>query len=150
MTAAYHRGRRLRRRRFVSLIVVGVVSTAAALALAGCSSLEPDGANAASVGNAFVEAIAAGNGADACALLNDSARQSVAKQTDEDCADGIRHLDLDLDGTVTSAQIYSRAAFVEVGDSALFLTVGPHDWAIRAAGCVPNGDRPFDCVIDGS
>jgi len=94
--------------------------------------------------------MASGDGADACALLNDAARESVMEQTGASCADGIQDLDLDLGGEVTSSQIYSRAAFVEVGDSALFLTVGPHDWVIRAAGCVPNGDRPFDCVIDGS
>jgi hypothetical protein len=132
------------------LAIVGVAGTAALLALAGCSSLEPDGAGAVSVSNAFIDAISSGDGVDACGLLNDAARESVMDQTGEECADGILDLNINLSGPADTSQVYSRAAFVDLGDSALFLTVGAHDWVIRAAGCAPDADRPFDCVIDGS
>ena len=141
-----------RSRRAAPLAVVGVVlaAAAAALGLTGCASLSPDAGAAASVVSQLDTAIASGDGAAACALLSESAQRSVTLQTGGGCADGILSLGLAVDATPGEPQAYGRSAFVPLGDGAVFLTADDDGWRVRAIGCVPQGDSPYLCAVDGS
>jgi hypothetical protein len=131
------------------LSVVAGLAVVAVL-LAGCSSLGPGSEEATDATTRFFESLAEGDGTAACALLNESAREAVEEQTDARCADGVLTLGLDPDARPDGTEVYSRAAFVRTGPTAVFLTPGDDGWLIRAAGCEPVADAPFDCVLDGS
>lgn len=118
--------------------------------LTGCSSIEPDSAAATGAVTGFFAALDAGDGDAACAMLNDSAREAVEDTTGTGCAEGILTLGVDTASPASSVEVYSRAAYAQTGDTAVFLTVGDDGWLIRAAGCTPVEDAPFDCVLDGS
>ncbi|SDZ56281.1 hypothetical protein [Herbiconiux ginsengi] len=120
-----------------------------ALVLSGCASLAPDGAAAQRVTETFLTAIADGDGATACQQLNDSARETVENETDAGCAEGVLALNIETEAPASSGEVYSRAAFVETGETAVFLTPGDDGWLIRAAGCTPMAEGPFDCLLDG-
>lgn len=134
----------------------GILTASALLAvtivapLTGCSAGGSTRAAAVDAASDFAAAIADDRGADACALLVPDARQAVTDQTHRDCADGV--LDLHLLSTVrtTSTEVHGRAAIVHGDGDALFLARSGSSWLVRAAGCTPVPDAPFDCVLDGS
>ncbi|NII40996.1 hypothetical protein E9228_001632 [Curtobacterium flaccumfaciens] len=137
----HHRPTRTR----TALLAVALVAS-----LAGCSAGGSTRTAAVDAASDFAAAIADHGGAEACALLVPDARQAVTDETHRDCADGV--LDLDLPTTVRTAstEVYGRAAFVRGDGDALFLARSGSTWLVRAAGCTPVPDAPFDCVLDGS
>jgi hypothetical protein len=130
--------------------LVGLGLVLPVLLFTGCASLGPDSAGAREVTQTFLSALEEGDGGRACAQLNDSAREAVEEQTGAACAEGVLELGIDADVSPAPAQVFSRAAFVETGGEAVFLTPGDDGWLIRAAGCTPVADAPYDCVLDGS
>jgi hypothetical protein len=128
----------------------------AALLLAGCAggTLSPSADDAARVAQEFSAAVAAGRGADACALLvpaaQDRAAELAAPTGGGGCAAGVVALGLPDSGQVLHQQASGRAAFVELENDTVFLAVSGSAWRVRAAGCVEQGDAPFDCVLEGS
>jgi hypothetical protein len=52
-----------------------------------------------------------------------------------------------LGGTVRRADTWSDQATVDTDDGTVFLTRFDSGWLISAAGCHPNGDAPFLCVV---
>ncbi|PPF27919.1 MULTISPECIES: hypothetical protein [unclassified Rathayibacter] len=126
--------------------VPATAATAAlVLALCGCSA---DGTAARRAADAFLSALADGDGAAACALLTDSAREAV-QDREGDCPADVLELGIAGDGA-GDAEVYGRAAIVRSGSTAVFLTPGDDGWLVRAAGCTPVADAPFECVLDGS
>ncbi|ARJ06758.1 hypothetical protein B5808_17155 [Cnuibacter physcomitrellae] len=129
----------------------GVGGAALALiTLTSCASLSPDAAAASDVVSRFSAAVVAGDGEAACDLLTEPAQRSVAVQSGTGCASGIVSLGLDLDDPPGDPEAYGTSAFVPLGDGAAFLTAAEDGWLVRAIGCVPQGEAPFLCVVDGS
>lgn len=127
--------------------VAGVVLS---MLLAGCSGgLAPSAPAAAGVAEQFSEAVAEGRGVDACDLLVPAAQRQVAEVTGSECADGITTLGLPEAGTAVSEQAHGRASFVELEHDTVFLAVSGSSWKVRAAGCVEQGEAPYDCVLEG-
>ncbi|PPG48802.1 hypothetical protein C5C24_14925 [Rathayibacter sp. AY2B3] len=126
-------------------VPASAAAAALVLALCGCSA---DGTAARHAADAFLSAVAGGDGRAACALLTDSAREAV-QDREGDCPAGVLELGIAGDGA-GDAEVDGRAAIVRSGSTAVFLTPGDDGWLVRAAGCTPVADAPFECVLDGS
>jgi hypothetical protein len=133
--------------RFTAASVLLVALTTGSLA--GCSTIGPSAADATSTAAVFRQAVDAGDGGAACELLNEPARENVESSTDADCETGILGLELG-DQDVRSTDVYGRSALVQSSTGSVFLTVVGSAWKIRAAGCAPVKDAPFECAIEGS
>lgn len=150
----------MRYRRRVLLTTTAI----ACLALAGCSAGGSARAGAEETAAHFARAIADDDGARACALLVRDAREAVETTTRARCEVGVLRLGLDdrqrstggstsgtsgTSGTI-SARVYGRAAIVEQARDTVFLARSGDTWLVRAAGCTPVEDAPYDCTLDGS
>lgn len=117
------------------------------LLLGGCAA---SGAQPLSIATEFTDAVASGDGADACALLTQRAAADVEEQTGSPCAAGVVTLDLPSSAP-SSAEAWGGEAFAESTEAALFLTRDGDSWLVRAAGCVEAVvEAPFECIVDGS
>jgi hypothetical protein len=127
-----------------------VVATAAVvLALTGCSAGGSIRVDATATADRFLRDVEHGDGRAACGLLVPAARQDVEDRTGRSCADGLTTLDLPApeDGRT---RVYGRAAIVEADGHAVFLARSGDSWRVRAAGCSPMPDAPYECTVDGS
>ncbi len=92
----------------------------------------------------FYAAVAAGQGAAACALLTDAAARSLP----EPCATSI--LDVGLrGGPAEEVAVWGSEAQVRLRGDTVFLHRGADGWRVRGAGCRPGGERPYDCEVSG-
>jgi hypothetical protein len=117
-------------------------------AAAGCGRAD-DRAAVSAVTERFLEAVAAGDGAAACAQLSDDTAEALASESGQPCAVAAGELDVAL-GSVRHAEVFGIAAKVDLedGDSA-FLELTREGWRISAAGCAPApGARPYECEVE--
>jgi hypothetical protein len=121
--------------------------SAAALALAGCGR-EGDRASVRSVAEGFYAAVAAHDGAGACARLSADTRKALEQQESAPCPRAVQRLDL-AGSRAHIVRVYSTDAAVELvrGDT-VFLQDTPRGWRISAAGCRPQAHgEPADCEV---
>ncbi len=130
----------------------GTVLVAVAFALAGgaCSAPATESA-AADTATRFLVAVAADDGAAACAALTPDAVAAIESLRPEGCAEALPTLDLP-DGTAGATQVWGDAAQVRTDSDVLFLREGPAGWLVAAAGCEPpeTSGGPYECTVDGS
>ncbi|BAL90808.1 hypothetical protein AMIS_55880 [Actinoplanes missouriensis 431] len=115
------------------------------LLIAGCGFVEDRSDAAAAVASSFLTAVAERDGAAACGVL----APATAEKIGEDCAEGVLSEPLPAPSPVTDARVYGQRALVRLGDETVFLGMFPGGWRVVAAGCTPQGDRPYDCVVEG-
>jgi hypothetical protein len=125
-------------------IVLAAAGLLVLLAISGCA---PDGTAAVDTAQKFSQALAASDWSGACAMLLADAREKVAK--DRTCEENLQALQIPEPGTVTRTGIYGRSALIEFENDAVFLTVAEGGWKITAAGCTPNGAKPYTCEVGG-
>jgi hypothetical protein len=115
-----------------------------ALTTVGCAV---DTASPARAAQRFHAAHSAHQEEAACAML---ARKTADKLPDpgQSCADALRELRLGPGGQVTSVAVWGEDAQVRLAGDTLFLHRFSDGWRIRAAGCEPMGDLPYDCEVD--
>ncbi|GII03665.1 hypothetical protein Pta02_56730 [Planobispora takensis] len=113
--------------------------------LAGCASAEGDAAGQAA--ERFYSAISGGRGEQACALLTPRAAESV-ESGGETCAQAVTTLVMP-GGEVRGAQVWGDDAQVRLARDTVFLHRFPQGWLVRAAGCRPHGELPYDCEVGG-
>jgi hypothetical protein len=115
-----------------------------ALTTVGCAV---DTASPARAAHRFHAALSAHQEEAACAML---ARKTADKLPDpgQSCADALRELRLGPGGQVTSVAVWGEDAQVRLAGDTLFLHRFSDGWRIRAAGCEPMGDLPYDCEVD--
>jgi hypothetical protein len=132
--------------RHVGLAAVGLT---VALALAGCGG--PGGREdaAAAVAVRMLDAVDAGDGADACATLAPETLADLEQSADQPCAQAILDEDLPAPGRVTNTNVYGQWAQVRLDTDTVFLAVFRGGWRVVAAGCQARGDRPYDCTLQG-
>src|SRR3954452_2773586 len=111
-----------------------VVVLASVLALAGCGSV-PDRENgAADAASRLLEAVAAGDGDAACAVLAPDTVAEVEKSAGQPCADAILDADLPGPAAVESTDVYGQWAQVVLADDTVFAAMFPGGWRVVAAG----------------
>lgn len=127
----------------------GIVLTC--VLMAGCGQSD-DRAQVRAVAERFFGAVAAGDGAAACAELSADTRSQLESQEGRDCRDAVTGLTLE-GGRLTREQVFVTNAKVDLasGQSA-FLSRTEQGWRLSAVGCEPEGgkpaDRPYDCELE--
>jgi hypothetical protein len=125
---------------------VGCTVVLSAAVLAGCANQTGE-QDASKVAAQFLDAAGRGDGQTACALLGPKTRDDLEVSNGQPCS---QSLPMDrLQGTVGNASVWSDWAQVSTNGGALFLTEFDSGWLITAAGCKPNGDAPYRCVLGG-
>jgi ketosteroid isomerase-like protein len=122
--------------------------TAVLLALAAGCGAAPGTDAVTRVSDAWLAAARAGDVATLCRLLTPSAVQSV-ETGDETCEQAVGDLHLPGDGPIGTIQVWSDRAQVRTRDDTLFLTRVSGGWRVSGAGCTFQGDRPYDCDVEG-
>lgn len=108
----------------------------ATLLVGGCGSGTEDLVRRAA--QDFSSAVADGDGARACGLLTEQARENA------DCAA------LEVPGgPVEQVEVWGDAARVRTAGDVLFLRELAVGWRVSGAGCEPRGDRPHECEVGG-
>ena len=124
--------------------LVLAVATMATVAAAGCAV---DTEGPARTAERFHTALAAHQEESACALL---ARRTAEKLPGrgQSCAEALRELGFGPGGAVSAVSVWGDEAQVRLAGDTLFLHRFSDGWRIRAAGCEPEGDLPYDCEVD--
>ncbi|MEU8102981.1 hypothetical protein AB0C18_04560 [Nonomuraea muscovyensis] len=96
----------------------------------------------------FHEAVAERRDDTACALLSPRAAEKLP-DPGQTCAEALRALELEAGGPITSVQVWGDAAQVRMAGDTVFLHRFSDGWRVKAAGCEPQGDLPYDCEVEG-
>jgi hypothetical protein len=96
----------------------------------------------------FVGRLEAGDGAAACRLLTDDARNSASGATDMPCEKAIASVK-ENGRRISRVQVWGDAAQVYVAGDVVFLRRISGDWLVSAAGCMPQPPGPYDCKVGG-
>ncbi|HEX5201240.1 MAG TPA: hypothetical protein VFW27_15015 [Actinoplanes sp.] len=116
------------------------------LLLAGCGSVDGREQAATDTAVRMLDAVAAGDGAAACAVL---APDTASAVSDSDCPAAILGEHLAAPGRVVGTDVYGQWAQVRLAGDTVFLAVFPGGWRVVAAGCTPQGQKPYDCAVEG-
>ncbi|MFB4277696.1 MULTISPECIES: hypothetical protein [unclassified Nonomuraea] len=115
-----------------------------ALVVSACAV---DTASPARAAERFHAALSAHQEEAACGML---ARKTADKLPDpgQTCADALRELRLGPGGRVTEVSVWGQEAQVRLAGDTLFLHRFTDGWRVKAAGCEPVRDLPYDCEVD--
>jgi hypothetical protein len=115
-----------------------------AVTLSACAAQGPRDEAQAAAGR-FLDAVARSDTTTACALLTPRTREDLTTSEGQPCGQA---LPTDgLGGRVESSDTWSDQAVVHTSDGTLFLTEFDTGWLVAAAGCRPDGDAPYRCVV---
>ncbi|WP_063607365.1 hypothetical protein [Streptomyces katrae] len=117
--------------------------------LAGCgaSAARVDGARAA--GERFERALASGNHEAACRLVAPETLAQLEQDEGKACAEALGTEQLPTAGAVRQTEVYGRQAQLSLEGDTLFLSQFSGGWKVVAAGCTPQGEQPYQCVLKG-
>ncbi|MFB6613376.1 hypothetical protein ACFCV9_03995 [Streptomyces sp. NPDC056367] len=121
-----------------------------ALAACGCGGPAAREDAALRAGLAFEEALAAGEHVRACALLAPSTRQDLEQGERQPCAKALAAEELPRAGAVRGVDAYGRQAMVRMSGDTLFLSQFTSGWKVVAAGCTPEPEKPYHCLVKGA
>lgn len=124
----------------------GIAAALVALTLAGCSQ---GLASPAGVVEDFEAAISSGDLAAACDLITPEAVSELESGSGAPCARALETLAVPAGGGVVRVESWGRGAIAELEQDTLFLARTGETWAVRAAGCTPVPDAPYDCIVTG-
>jgi hypothetical protein len=113
--------------------------------LAGCA-VQDDEARA--TAEEFVDALARGDGARACALLAPEARSGLEESSGQSCRAAVLAEKVP-DEPVEEVDVFESMAEARFATHAVFLAQLDSGWRVRAAACTPVPDSPYDCSIEG-
>jgi hypothetical protein len=126
-----------------------VAASAGLLAVAGCGSVGDREAAASGAAVRMLTAVDEQDGAQACAVLAPETVSELQESAGKPCAQAILEEDLPKPGAVAHTAVYGQWAQVRLSDDTVFLGVFGHGWRVVAAGCSSQGDRPYDCTLQG-
>ncbi|GIH22847.1 hypothetical protein Aph01nite_11570 [Acrocarpospora phusangensis] len=118
------------------------------LPLAGACASGQDG-QVSKVAGDFYAAVRGGDGVRACALLTESAAQTLTPMAsaEGECATALLKLRLPGAGKVEKVAVWGNEAQARLTGDTLFLHRSAQGWRIRAGGCRPQDQRPYQCAI---
>jgi hypothetical protein len=126
---------------------VSVCLPVTAIVLVGCGT-SAGKHDAGDVAARFVAAVSARDGAAACGLLTEQARESVSGATEASCAEAVLNVD-EHSSPVHKVEVWGDAAQVRIGTDVVFLVHLRTGWRVIAAGCKPQPAAPYKCDVDG-
>ncbi|MEU5860406.1 hypothetical protein ABZ815_04500 [Nonomuraea sp. NPDC047529] len=115
------------------------------LAAVGCAV---DTTSPARAAERFHAAVAAHQEDAACGLL---ARTTADKLPDpgQTCAQALGDVKLGPGGRVTEVNVWGNEAQVRLAGDTVFLHRFADGWRVKAAGCRPVRDLPYECEVEG-
>ncbi|MEV4392494.1 hypothetical protein [Nonomuraea sp. NPDC049607] len=115
------------------------------LAAVGCAV---DTTSPARAAERFHAAVAAHQENAACGLL---ARTTADKLPDpgQTCAQALGDVKLGPGGRVTEVNVWGNEAQVRLAGDTVFLHRFADGWRVKAAGCRPVRDLPYECEVEG-
>jgi hypothetical protein len=117
----------------------------AALTAGGCGA-QAETAPPLGVTTSFFEAVTAGQGARACALL--APRTATKLSGDgESCSRAVLRLG-SRDARAERVSVWGAEAQVRLRGDTVFLHRYADGWRIKAAGCEPRPPEPYDCDVE--
>lgn len=126
----------------------GGITLAALVVVSGCTSSSAPTVE--DVAQQFYQAFSAGDGASACDLLAPKTRQEVEESGGTSCATVLLGKALPDVGTARDATVFGDQAQIRFDGDTTFLAEYPDGWKVVAAGCTPNAELPYDCLVKGS
>ncbi|GAB3132134.1 hypothetical protein [Microbispora hainanensis] len=120
-------------------VTAPVAALVTALVMTGCASARDP--SVAATAQRFLSAAGDGRGGAACRLLAPEAARSL-----DDCEKDIVSIGLRA-GTIRGVEVWGNEARVRVDGDTLFLHRFPDGWRVRAAGCRPRPDQPYECEV---
>jgi hypothetical protein len=125
-----------------------VALACAAATLTSCGGTQDD--DVADVASVFASALAAGDGAAACAVLAHSTRSELEQSTGDPCDEAILDEATRTVGSRVDVDAYGTMAQARYERDTLFLTRFQSGWRVMAAACTPrpSGDG-YDCKVKG-
>jgi hypothetical protein len=126
------------------------VAVAACVLAVGCGTAERE-ADLIAVSDSFHAALAARDGAGACAELSSEAAEMVVREEQRPCPEAVLGLDLPAGARASGAEVYVTSGYARLpGADVVFLDDGPAGWKVTAAGCTPSSSgEPYDCELGG-
>jgi len=94
----------------------------------------------------FLTAIARGDAAAACATLAPDTAEELVGSQGEPCAESLGSQELPS-GAVSEVAVWGDRAQVRTETDVLFLVELEDGWKVVAAGCRPQGERPYSCEV---
>ncbi|MDQ4055397.1 MAG: hypothetical protein M3237_22270 [Actinomycetota bacterium] len=132
-----------RRRRNAGLTTVA----ASCLLVAGCSGAQEDAA--ADVAADFYQAVATGEGEDACAVLAPATLSELEQSAGKPCPEAVLGEDVPEVADPGRIEVFGTMAQVHYDQDVAFLTRFEDGWRVVAAACTPASPR-YDCSIQGA
>ncbi|MFG3343102.1 hypothetical protein [Glycomyces sp. NPDC048151] len=114
---------------------------------AACGAGERE-SGASAVAAAFSAAIEERDAAAACALLAPETAAALVVSEGEACEASLKPEELP-GGEVGEVQVWGDRAQVSTSGDVLFLVELEEGWKVAAAGCVAQGERPYQCEVGG-
>ncbi|MBW5484639.1 hypothetical protein GPJ59_22860 [Streptomyces bambusae] len=118
--------------------------------MCGCGAPAAREDAAGRAGLAFEEALATGDHARACALLAPSTREQLEQDEQESCTRALPAEELPRAVGLRGVEAYGRQALVRMSGDTLFLSLFTGGWKVVAAGCTPQPDQPYRCLVKGT
>ena len=127
-----------------------VLILAPCLLAAGCGTAERE-ADLIAVSDTFHAALAAQDGAAACAELSTDAAETLERDERRPCPEAVLELDLPAGVRASAAEVWVTSGYADLpGPKVAFFENGPAGWKVTAAGCTPSSPgRPYDCELGG-
>jgi hypothetical protein len=123
------------------------LATASALLVTACGSAQQEPVRDAA--QQFYAALAAGDGATACAALAPPSRTDVERVTQASCEQGVLGLSVPQVAEPRAVRVYGAMAQVRYERETAFLTRFDDRWLVLAAGCSPQPSGSYDCQVEG-
>lgn len=120
-----------------------------AATLAGCSVSGAERTAVTATALRFASHTGDAGHAAACRLLAPATREALARDPGPSCEAGLSGAALPAPGRVRTIDVYGHQARVVLERDTYFATRFPGGWRIRAAGCAPRPERPYDCRVKG-
>jgi hypothetical protein len=120
------------------------VVTGLLLLLAGCADLQQPEVDRVAAAFAAPDADPPAR----CALLAPVTLAALEHDESTPCTEAIAQLELP-GGALVSTAVWGDNAQVRLTADTLFLTRTDAGWRVAAAGCVPHGDAPYLCRLEG-
>ena len=125
------------------------VAAVASVVLTACAGTQDHAAGTAA--QRLLDAVARGDGADACAVLAPAARTELEDTSGQPCREAVLEEDVGSASTPEAVEVYDRMAQVRFASGTVFLSRFDGEWLVVGAACTPEpGDRPYDCSIQVS
>lgn len=114
---------------------------------AGCGTGERE-SGAAAAAEAFSAAVGEGDAGAACEALAPETVAALVASEGAACEASLKPEELPS-GAVGEVQVWGDRAQVRTDSDVLFLVELEDGWKVVAAGCEPQGERPYKCEVGG-